>query len=103
MRYSQAVEMAPPGSARFHAADIARLPTTTLRLLLSPGPAAPPLSDIALAVGAEPRLLSCLDPDRAAELKRLAARPAEPGARKAAGGRLVRGLFWFLVSELAPE
>jgi SAM-dependent methyltransferase len=103
MRYSQAVEAAPPGSATFRAADIRRLTAATLRMVFADGPASPPLSDVALALGADAKLLACLEPARAVELQRLAARPSPAAEREAASQRLVRALFWFLVYELASE
>jgi len=55
VRFSEAVATAPPGSARFAAADLARLGRATLNLLLAPGPCAPPLEDVAAALGDRPR------------------------------------------------
>src|SRR5918911_351446 len=103
MRYSQAAEAAPAGSATFTAADVTRLPSAFLRVLLGPGPASPPLADLALALGAEPKLLSALDGDRAAELQRLSREGSTAAERSAAAARLVRALFWPLVYELAPD
>lgn len=107
MHYSQAVAAAPPGSGRFRAADLARLGRTTLNLLLAPGPSAPPLEEVAAALGDQPGPLftvaSALPPGRGERLLRLAQRPVPPEARDAAGGRLVRGVFWHLVYELAPD
>jgi SAM-dependent methyltransferase len=101
--YSEAVATAPPGSASFQAGDVCRLPRSTLALLFRESPASPPLRDIALALGAEPRIMSVLRAERAAELRRLAAETASDGERADARKRLVRGLFWGLVYELAPD
>jgi SAM-dependent methyltransferase len=101
--YSEAVATAPAGSASFQAGDVCRLPRTTLARIFRAGPAAPPLADVALALGAEPCVVSALSSERAEELRRLAQAPAEAEDRDAARVRLVRGLFWFLVYELAPE
>lgn len=103
MRYSDAVDAAPPGSSTFSAEDLKRLQPSTLVRLLGSGPASPPLEDFALALGSPPELLGCLDPERARELRHLAARPAPEEERQAAGSRLVRALFWYLVYELAPD
>lgn len=107
MRYSEAVAAAPPGSARFEPADLARLGRSTLHLLLAPGPSAPPLEDVAAALAGRPRELfavaSALPPARGERLLRLSQRPAPAGEREAAGRRLVRAAFWYLVYELAPD
>jgi SAM-dependent methyltransferase len=107
VRYSEAVAAAPPGSARFVAADLARLGRATLHLLLGPGPSAPPLEDVAAALGDRPRELfvvaSALPPARGERLLRLSQRPVPPGEREAAGRRLVRGAFWYLAYELVPD
>ena len=63
---------------------------------------APPLEDLAAALGAPGEIVACLDRARAAELQRLATEPISEAERESAGRRLVRGLFWFLVYELAP-
>jgi SAM-dependent methyltransferase len=97
------VATAPPGSASFQAGDVCRLPRSTLAVLFRESSASPPLCDVGLALGAEPRVLSVLSDKRAAELRRLAEIPARDGEREAARQRLVRGLFWFLVYELEPE
>ena len=106
MRYSEAVATAPPGSERFRPADLARLGRTTLNLLLTPGPSAPPLDDVALALSDQPATLlavaEALPPARGERLLRLAQRPAAPETRREAGDRLVRGAFWYLAYELAP-
>ena len=91
MRYSEAVATAPPGCDSFQAGDICRLSATTLALLFRAGAAAPPLGDVALALGVEPRILSVLGPASAADLKRLAEAPAPEPEREAARKRLVRG------------
>lgn len=107
MRYRDAVAAAPPGSGRFAAADLARLGRTTLNLLLQPGPSAPPLEDVAAALGDQPGPLrgvaSSLPPERGERLLRLAQRPVTANARADAARRVVRGAFWYLVYELAPE
>jgi SAM-dependent methyltransferase len=107
VRYSDAVEAAPPGSERFQAKDLASLSRTALNLLFEPGPSAPPLEDAALALAPDPLALhtiaSALSPPRAERLLRLSQRPAAPEERAAAARRLVRGSFWFLAYELAWE
>lgn len=106
VRYQQAVAAAPPGSERFRATDLARLAQATLNLLLQPGPAAPPLEDVAAALAPTPdalhRVASALPPARGERLLRLSQRPVPAEAREAAARRLVRGLFWFLAYELEP-
>ncbi|MGH7776121.1 MAG: class I SAM-dependent methyltransferase [Candidatus Dormibacterales bacterium] len=106
MRYTDAVAAAPAGSARFDAADIGRLSRGTLALALMPGPASPPLEDLARGLGQDPGLLrraALATPARAERLMRLAARPWAEEDRAAARERLVRGLFWWLVYELEPD
>jgi SAM-dependent methyltransferase len=107
VRFTEAVATAPPGSARFEAADLARLGRPTLRLLLTPGPSAPPLEDVAAALGERPRELfavaAALPPDRGERLLRLSQRPVPAGEREAAGRRLARGAFWYLAYELEPD
>jgi SAM-dependent methyltransferase len=107
VRYADAVAAAPAGSECFEAADLARLSRTALGLLLTPGPAAPPLEDVAAALAARPdplrRIASALPGGRGERLLRLAQRPLPPGSREAAAARLVRAAFWPLVYELAPE
>jgi hypothetical protein len=107
VRYSDAVEAAPPGSHRFQARDLARLSRTALNLLFEPGPSAPPLEDAAAALAADAAALqaiaSALPPARGERLLRLSQRSASPEARAAAASRLVRGCFWFLAYELAPD
>jgi SAM-dependent methyltransferase len=107
VRYAEAVEAAPPGSERFQATDVGRLSRTALNLLFQPGPSAPPLEDAAAALASEPaalqRLASALTPSRGERLLRLSQRPTTPADRAAAARRLVRGSFWFLTYELAPE
>lgn len=107
MRFTEAVATAPPGSARFTAADLARLGRPTLRLLLAPGPSAPHLEDVAAALGDRPRELfavaAALPPDRGERLLRLSQRPVAAGEREAAGRRLARGAFWYLAYELEPD
>lgn len=107
MRYLQAVAAAPPGSERFSAGDLARLARTTLNLLLEPGPSAAPLDDVAAALGGQLdtlyKIASVLPPARGERLLRLGQRPVPPVERGAAGRRLVRGAFWYLAYELAPE
>jgi SAM-dependent methyltransferase len=107
VRYSHAVATAPAGSGRFQAADLALLGRTTLNLLLAPGPSAPPLTVVAAALADRPRALqavaSALPAARAERLLRLGRRPPAAGEREAAGRRLVRGAFWHLAYELAPD
>jgi SAM-dependent methyltransferase len=107
VRYSDAVETAPPGSDRFQAKDLARLSRTALNLLFEPGPSAPPLEDLAAALTAESAALhaiaAALPPARGERLLRLSQRASSPEARAAAASRLVRGCFWFLAYELAPD
>jgi SAM-dependent methyltransferase len=107
VRYSHAVAAAPPGSDRFRAADLARLGRTTLGLLLEPGPAAPPLEDVAAALAGQPAALhavaAALPPARGERLLRLGQRPVSPEAGHDAGRRVVRGAFWYFVYDLAPE
>lgn len=96
---------APPGSASFQAADVARLSRSALRAALAPGPAAPPLEEIAAAL-CGPDLFTvaaALDPARGERLLRLGQRPVAEAQQAAAAARLVRGLFWPLVYELASE
>jgi len=107
VRYLEAVGKAPRGSDRFQPEDLARLSRTTLNLLLTPGPSAPPLEDVAAALGARPDRLfsiaSAMPPARGERLLRLSQRPSTPDERRAAGRRLVRGAFWYLAYELAPD
>jgi SAM-dependent methyltransferase len=107
VRYSEAVLAAPPGSAQFAAADVARLAPSTLRRLFAPTPAAPPLEDAAAALGGQPRellaLAAALEPARGERLLRLGQRPVAAPDRQAASRRLVGALFWTLVYELEPE
>ncbi|MGH7904419.1 MAG: class I SAM-dependent methyltransferase [Candidatus Dormibacteraceae bacterium] len=106
MRYTDAVAAAPPGNELFSVADLGRLSRSVLALALAPGPAAPPLEDLALALGHDPALLGEVaraQPDRSERLFRLAGRPVTGEARAEAGRRLVRGLFWWLVYELEPD
>lgn len=107
MRYSEAVLAAPPGSAQFEPADVARLAPATLHRLFTPSPAAPPLEDVAAALGRRQaelfRVAAALEPARGERLLRLSQRPVAGPEREAAGRRLVRGLFWTLVYELEPE
>jgi SAM-dependent methyltransferase len=107
LRYSDAVAAAPPGSDRFRAADLAGLGRTALNLLLEPGPAAPPLEDVAAALAGQPAALhavaTALPPARGERLLRLGQRPVPPGASLEAARRVVRGAFWYLVYDLAPE
>ena len=107
MRYAEAVAAAPAGSESFEAADLARLSRTAIGLLLTPGPTAPPLEDVAAALGARPdplrRIASLLPGGRGERLLRLAQRPVPLETREDAAARLVRGAFWHLVYELAPE
>lgn len=106
MRYRDAVSSAPPGSASFRAADVARLSRATLRLVFHPGPAAPPLEDVAAALGREPAALraiaEAIEPARGERLLRLSMRPHTEAEVEEAATRLVRGLFWPLVYDLAP-
>lgn len=107
MRYADAVATAPPGSERFRATDLARLGRTTLNLLLQPGPSAPPLEDVAAAIGEERQTLytiaSALPAARGERLLRLGQRPVPAADREAAAHRVVRGAFWYLTYELAPD
>jgi len=107
VRYSEAVLAAPPGSAHFQPADLARLTPSTLHRVLAPVPSAPPLEDVAAALGPHPGELfsvaAALEPARGERLLRLSQRPLPDTERWAAGERLVRGLFWTLVYELEPE
>lgn len=107
MRYSEAVLAAPPGSAQFQAADLARLSRSTLRRVLAPVPSAPPLEDVAAALGRHAQELfqvaAALEPARGERLLRLSQRPVPEPAREAAAERVVRALFWSLVYELEPD
>jgi SAM-dependent methyltransferase len=107
VRYSDAVETAPPGSDRFQAKDLAGLSRTALNLLFEPGPSAPPLEDLAAALTADATALqeiaTALPPARGERLLRLSQRAFSSQARAAAASRLVRGCFWFLAYELAPD
>jgi len=107
VRYAEAVAAAPPGSSRFRAADLARLGRTTLNLLFEPGPSSPPLEDVAAAVGGDHEALyaiaSALPAPRGERLLRLGQRRVAPAERDTAALRLVRGSFWYLTYELAPE
>lgn len=107
MRYADAVEAAPPGSARFQAADVARLSRTALALLFEPGPSAPPLEDAAAALAPDPaalyRLASALPGPRGERLLRLGQRPVAQSERAEAARRLVKGAFWPLTYELGWE
>ncbi len=96
---------APPGSASFRAADVARLPAPVLRSVLTPGPAAPPLEEVAAALepGDLVTVAQALEPARGERLLRLGQRPVSPAQRESAQARLVRGLFWTLVYELQPD
>ncbi|HEY4025759.1 MAG TPA: methyltransferase domain-containing protein [Candidatus Dormibacteraeota bacterium] len=107
MRYANVVWAAPAGSSRWRAADLAQLGRTTLNLLLTPGPSALPLRDVATALAAEPRALaavaSALPGARGERLLRLSRQPASEAEREAAALRVVRGAFWYLAYELAPD
>jgi len=105
VRYSEAVLAAPPGSAQFRAADLARLSPSTLHRVLAPIPAAPPLEDIAAAVAGRElfTVAGALRPARGERLLRLSQRPVPESERAAAAERVVRALFWTLVYELEPE
>jgi len=107
VRYQEAVATAPPGSRRFRASDIARLGRSTLSLLLTPGPAAPPLEEVAAALGEDREALetvaAALPPQRAEQLLRLGRLAVPQAEREKAARRLVRGSFWHLAYELAPE
>jgi SAM-dependent methyltransferase len=107
MRYHEAVATAPPGSDRFEAADLGRLDRSALHLLFTPGPATPPLSDVAAALEDEPetvrRIAAALPPEDAETLRRLARERRGPEERRAAARRLVRGTFWHLTYNLRPE
>ena len=89
------------------AADLARLSRTTLNLLFEPGPSAPPLDDVAAAVGGRHPALhaiaSALPAARGERLLRLGQRPVADSGRQAAAYRVVRGAFWYLVYELRPD
>jgi SAM-dependent methyltransferase len=62
---------------------------------------------VAAALVSEPSALyqvaSALPPQRGERLLRLGQRPARAAERATAAQRLVRGAFWFLTYELAPE
>jgi len=107
VRYAEAVAAAPPGSKRFQAADLARLGRTTLNLLFEPGPSSPPLEDVAAAVGCDHEALyaiaSALPAQRGERLLRLGQRRVPKAERDTAARRLVRGSFWYLTYELAPD
>ena len=105
MRYSEAAAAAPPGSETFSAEDIARLCAGTLSIIFDPGPASPPLEDVAAALDRDHLFIvaSRLPPARGERLLRLGQRPVAAAVREAARRRLVGALFWFLVYELAPE
>jgi SAM-dependent methyltransferase len=107
VRYAEAVATAPPGSQRFQATDVARLGRSTLNQLLTPGPSAPPLAEVAAALGEEPQALlaiaAALPPSRGERLLRLGQRRVAGAEREEAARRLVRGWFWHLAYELAPE
>ena len=107
MRYAEAVATAPPGSRCFRPTDLARLGRSTLVQLFSPGPAAPPLEDVAAALGRQPAALraiaAALPTQQEHRLLLLSQRPRTPVEREDAGRRLVRGSFWYLAYELAPE
>jgi SAM-dependent methyltransferase len=107
MRYEEAIATAPAGSERFQPEDVARLDRVTLRLLLAPGPSAPPLDDVAAALAGEPGALlaiaSALPPARGERLLRLGQRRWPAADREAAGRRVVRGAFWYLAYELAAD
>ena len=98
---------APPGSASFEAEDIARLSRPSLRLAFEPGPAAPPLEDVAAALGrSRPELVTVagqLPAARGERLLRLSQRPITDLERERSRTRLVAGLFWLLVYELRPD
>jgi SAM-dependent methyltransferase len=107
VRYAEAVATAPPGSQRFRATDVARLGRSALNQLFSPGPSAPPLEEVAAALGEEPEALhaiaTALPGDCGRRLLQLSRRGAAPAEREQAAQRLVRGSFWHLAYELAPE
>jgi hypothetical protein len=107
VRYDEAIASAPAGSERFRPADLARLGRASLRQLLTPGPSAPPLDDVAAALADDPPALlaiaSALPPARGERLLRLGRRPAPAAERESAARRLVRGAFWCLAYELAPD
>jgi len=107
VRYAEAVATAPPGSRCFLARDLARLGRSTLNQLFTPGPAAPPLEDVAAALAKESAALEAvalvLSAPRRRRLLLLSRRPVAPSQRQDAARRLVRGSFWYLAYELAPE
>lgn len=107
MRYLEAVASAPPGSDRFEATDLGRLDRAALHLLFTPGPATPPLTDVAAALGGEPeieaRIADALPGEQAETLRRLGRERRTPEERRAAARRLVRGTFWHLTYNLRPE
>jgi SAM-dependent methyltransferase len=107
VRYAEAVATAPPGSRCFRATDLARLGRSTLSQLFTPGPAAPPLADVAAALGDEPEALqavaAALPPTQRRRLVILGDRGGGTDEREEAARRLVRGAFWYLAYELAPE
>jgi SAM-dependent methyltransferase len=102
VRYADAVATAPPGWARFRAADLGRLSRTTLNLVLSA-----PLEDAAAALAGTPAALetvaAALPPAQGGRLRALAGGACRPAEREAAAGRLARGLFWYLAYELVPD
>jgi hypothetical protein len=107
VRYSDAALAAPPGRAEFEAEDVARLPRWMLRLIFEPGPAAPPLEEVAAALRpSAPALLTLaatLPPARGERLLRLGQRPAPAAEVEAARERLVAALFWPLIYALRPD
>jgi SAM-dependent methyltransferase len=107
MRYHEAIATAPPGSDRFEAADLGRLDRSALHLLFTPGPATPPLSDVAAALAGQPeivgRIAEALPPEDGETLRRLAQGRRSPQEQRAAARRLVRGTFWHLTYNLRPE
>src|SRR5215471_16952689 len=107
MLYEEAVAAAPAGSRSFRAADVARLGRGTLSLLFTPGPTAPPLEEVAAALGEEPEALrvvaGALPAEAGRRLLRLGRHPVATAGRERAGCRLVRASFWLLAYELAPE
>jgi SAM-dependent methyltransferase len=107
VRYEEAVAAAPGGSERFQPADLARLGRVSLRLLFTPGPSAPPLEEVAAALTDDRRALlaiaSVLPPARGERLMRLGQRRWPAAERETARRRVVRGAFWYLAYELAPQ
>jgi SAM-dependent methyltransferase len=91
----------------FTAADLAQLDSATLRMLFGDDPAAPQVEDAAIALGTEPEHLqliaSALPPQVAGALVLLGRHSVTASNRERSAQRLVRGAFWYLLYQLAPE